>query len=93
MKFCPIPKLLDTNVVLIGLFLGNGDQHAALRKFSIVALRDFGVGKKTIEERIQEEAQCLSEVLLENKGEPNYFLVQFKLAVANIIANIVYGQR
>ena len=36
---------------------------------------------------------CLSDVLLEKKGEPNNSLVNFKLAVSNIIANIVYGQR
>ena len=36
---------------------------------------------------------CLSDVILEKKGEPHNYLVNFKLAVANIIANIAYGQR
>ena len=76
-----------------GVILGNGEQHAALKKLSIVAFRDFGVGKKTLEERIHEEIHCLSDVILEKKGEPHNYLLNFKLAVANIIANIVYGQR
>lgn len=76
-----------------GLILGNGDQHAALRKFSIVALRDFGVGKRTIEERIQEESRYLCEVIQEKKGKPASYLVNLKEAVSNIIASIIYGTR
>ena len=34
-----------------------------------------------------------SDVLQEKKGEPYNYRVSFELAVTNIIANIVYGQR
>ncbi|XP_060551807.1 cytochrome P450 2B1-like [Ruditapes philippinarum] len=76
-----------------GLVFSNGDVHATVRKFTLNALRDFGVGKRSIEGRIQEEAVILSEVLEKLDGKPAYHLDTFKMAVANIIAGIVYGSR
>ena len=73
--------------------MGNGDVHTALRKFTVVALKDFGVGKKTLQERIHEENEKLSDVLRGSKGKPTDFSDTFKAAVANIISSIVYGSR
>ena len=85
--------LTGTRHLYPGVILGNGDMHTAVRKFSIGALREFGVGKRTIEERIQEESRYLCDVIQEKKGNPSSYIVHFKEAVSNIIASIVYGTR
>uniref|UniRef100_A0A8C2UWR3 Cytochrome P450 2J2-like n=1 Tax=Chinchilla lanigera TaxID=34839 RepID=A0A8C2UWR3_CHILA len=75
-----------------GLILSSGQIWKEQRRFALTTLRNFGLGKKS-EERIQEEAHHLAEVIAEENGQP--FNPHFKInnAVSNIICSIIFGER
>uniref|UniRef100_A0A8C5WMA6 Cytochrome P450 n=1 Tax=Leptobrachium leishanense TaxID=445787 RepID=A0A8C5WMA6_9ANUR len=83
----------DDFVQGFGVVFSNGERWKQLRRFSLSTLRNFGMGKRTIEERIQEEAQFLVAELRSYKGksfDPTSLLVQ---CVSNVISFIVFGSR
>ncbi|XP_048185477.1 cytochrome P450 2A5 isoform X2 [Perognathus longimembris pacificus] len=76
-----------------GVAFSNGERAKQLRRFSITTLRDFGVGKRGIEERIQEEAGFLIQALRDTRGtfiDPTFYLSR---TVSNVISSIVFGDR
>ncbi|KAM6153684.1 cytochrome P450 2A3-like isoform 2-T2 [Erethizon dorsatum] len=76
-----------------GLVFSRWQRAKQLRRFSITTLRDFGMGKRGIEERIQEEIGFLIESFRETQGafiDPTFYLSR---AVSNVISSIVFGDR
>nr|AFP66952.1 cytochrome P450 [Perinereis nuntia] len=75
-----------------GMLFANGKKWEEIRKFTVVALRDFGVGKRSLEFIVQKEAELICEKMVSEK-EPFYPKKYMGLAVANVIFNIVFGDR
>ncbi|CAM5128038.1 unnamed protein product [Eretmochelys imbricata] len=76
-----------------GIVFSNGEQWKQLRRFALTNLRNFGMGKKSIEERIQEETRFLVERLRNTHGQPFDPTLFLTHAVSNVICSIIFGDR
>ncbi|XP_055507621.1 cytochrome P450 2K1-like [Leucoraja erinacea] len=76
-----------------GIIFGHGESWKQMRRFTMSTLRDFGMGRKSIEDKIVEETHFLIKMFESYEGQE--FNPTFKLnaAVANIICSIVFGDR
>uniref|UniRef100_A0A3P8QIW1 Uncharacterized protein n=1 Tax=Astatotilapia calliptera TaxID=8154 RepID=A0A3P8QIW1_ASTCA len=88
----PVPFLFKaTNGY--GLVISNGKRWSQLRRFTLTTLRDFGMGRKGMEEWIQEVSQHLRVHIRTFKGKP--FDPQFVLSstISNVICCLFFGER
>ncbi|KAM3597439.1 uncharacterized protein V6R79_004542 [Siganus canaliculatus] len=76
-----------------GILFANGESWKEMRRFALSTLRDFGMGKRTAEEKIIEECHYLTKTLEEQKGKPYDAKCLCNYATSNIICSIVYGSR
>ncbi|XP_053304844.1 cytochrome P450 2J6-like [Spea bombifrons] len=86
-----LTKLLSGTRGLIASPYGRGwKEH---RRFTLSTLRNFGLGKNSMEERISEESVHLIQYMKQNKDnlvDPHFVIDN---AVSNIICSIVFGRR
>ncbi|XP_062915416.1 cytochrome P450 2K1-like isoform X2 [Mobula hypostoma] len=76
-----------------GIAFSNGESWRQMRRFTMSTLRGFGMGKKTIEDTIIEEAHYLIKMFESHKGQEFNPTIELSAAVGNIISSIVFGDR
>ncbi|XP_058039171.1 cytochrome P450 2K6-like [Ahaetulla prasina] len=76
-----------------GIFLANGEHWKVMRRFTLSTLRDYGMGKRTIEDKITEECSVLTKTMETYAGKPFDVTRILTAAVANIIVSILLGKR
>ncbi|KAM9305501.1 cytochrome P450 2K1-like [Gastrophryne carolinensis] len=76
-----------------GIIFSNGHSWKGLRRFTLSTLRDFGMGRKLVETKIQDELVPLIERFKSFQGEPvNASLIMYT-AVSNVICSMIFGKR
>ncbi|KAM8954019.1 cytochrome P450 2K4-like isoform 2-T2 [Pelodytes ibericus] len=76
-----------------GVVMSRGNNWKAMRRFTITTLRDFGMGKTSIEHKIMEECNNMINQFESFKGKPFDNAIPVNAAVANIIVSIALGHR
>ncbi|XP_070609850.1 cytochrome P450 2J2-like [Erythrolamprus reginae] len=76
-----------------GIILSNGHTWKKQRHIGVTSLRKLGLGKKSIEHKIEDTAQILVEIFRETKGQP--FDPSFSMlnAVSNVICALSFGHQ
>ncbi|XP_063298157.1 cytochrome P450 2K1-like [Pelobates fuscus] len=76
-----------------GLIFSRGENWKVMRRFTLTTLRDFGMGKSSIEEKIIDECDHLVLRFQSFNGKSIDNTVTIISAIANIIVSIILGHR
>ncbi|XP_021482541.1 cytochrome P450 2C50-like [Meriones unguiculatus] len=85
--------IFDKVVKGLGVVFSSGNIWKDTRRFSLMTLRNLGMGKRSIEDRVQEEAQCLVEELRKTNGLPCDPTFILGCAPCNVICSIIFQNR
>ncbi|XP_078517171.1 cytochrome P450 2G1-like [Lissotriton helveticus] len=76
-----------------GIGVLNGEAWKQIRRFSVMTMRNYGMGKRSIEGIIQEEVNFLMNEIRKAKGTPISTPPLLILASGNVILHITVGER
>uniref|UniRef100_A0A8C5D962 Cytochrome P450 2F5-like n=1 Tax=Gouania willdenowi TaxID=441366 RepID=A0A8C5D962_GOUWI len=88
----PLPFLMRVTKGY-GLAISNGERWRQLRRFTLMTLRDFGMGRKKMDEWIQEEGNNLVARIKSNNGVPFDPIYYLSCSVSNVVCCLVFGER
>ncbi|CAH1793892.1 unnamed protein product [Owenia fusiformis] len=85
-------RVMLEELVFNGL-LRDGPRWKEQRRFALSALRDLGLGKNRMEQKIQDECLYLTKTIEEYNGKPFDPTTITNTATSNIICSMVFGHR
>ncbi|KAM4019978.1 cytochrome P450 2G1-like isoform 2-T2 [Anomaloglossus baeobatrachus] len=88
----PMP-ILEKFTQGYGISLSNGERWRLIRTFALRTLKSFGFGKKSIESKIQTEAQCIVEEFRNSNGKPLDPDKNLMDAFSNVLCAVMFGDR
>ncbi|KAF4104218.1 cytochrome P450 2M1-like [Onychostoma macrolepis] len=88
-----IYPLLMKSTYGYGVLSTSGHRWKEMRRFTLTTLKNFGMGRRSIEERVREEAEILVEMFKNCEGSAFSPAKMLMIAVSNVICSIVFGHR
>ncbi|XP_016429428.1 cytochrome P450 2M1-like [Sinocyclocheilus rhinocerous] len=88
-----IYPLLMKSTYGYGVLSTSGYRWKEMRRFTLMTLKNFGMGRRSIEERVREEAENLVEMFKKCEGSAFSPVDMLFNAVNNVICSIVFGNR
>ncbi|KAJ1087370.1 hypothetical protein NDU88_000546 [Pleurodeles waltl] len=88
-----VPPLFEKLSGGKGVIFTNGHTWKQQRRFGLMTLRNLGLGKKSMDERTQREAQHLIEFFRMTKGNAIDPATTVTYSVTNVIAAMLFGHR
>jgi len=76
-----------------GLMFNDGESWKSQRRYALKTLKDFGFGKKGLEDVLIEEADRMADYFREQDGKPTLVLNMFNVAILNVLWQIVANYR
>ncbi|XP_044145181.1 cytochrome P450 2K6-like [Bufo gargarizans] len=89
----PVTAIGAMTLQKYGVIFSNGENWKIMRRFTLSTLRDYGMGKKSLENKIIEECESLINKFRSFEGKPFNNHTIINAAVANIIVSILMDQR
>ncbi|XP_075717047.1 cytochrome P450 2B19-like [Rhinoderma darwinii] len=88
----PNTPLFTNSIKDHGIIFANGENWKVMRRFTLATLRDYGMGKRSLENSIVEEAECLVQKLKSYGGRPFGNFNSLNAAVTNIIVALLLSK-
>ncbi|XP_027259932.1 cytochrome P450 2D27-like [Cricetulus griseus] len=71
----------------------DGPEWREQRRFSVSTMRDFGMGKKSLEQWVTEEAGHLCDAFTQEAGHPFNPITLLNKGVCNVISSLIFAHR